>query len=121
MRKETQPLLKHIFQISEEGEEDSEWIEKLDKGDCIVISGDQGRDIPRLPSICKQKNITHIVLSPNVHKSSRFERARAIIALWPHILKTFNAPPGSRFLIKQNSTKDGYILKQVSKSVPRRN
>lgn len=111
MRKETQPLLKHIFQVSQEGEDDDKWIKKIDEGDCIVISGDQGHGKPRLPLICKQKNITHIILSPNVHHSTRFDRARAILALWPHILETFNAPPGSRFQLQQDSTKKGYVLK----------
>lgn len=110
MRKETQPLLKHIFQISGEGEEDDEWTKKLDEGDCIVISGDQGHDNPRLPEILKQKKVTHIILSSNVHHSTKFERARAIICVWPQILKAFNAPLGSRYQLQQTSKKDGYTL-----------
>lgn len=110
MRKESKPFLKHIFQVSEEGEDDDQWIKKLDTGDCIIITGDQGHSKPRLPLVCKEKNITHITLSANVHHSNKFERARAIIALWPHILQTFHASPGSRFQIQQNSAKNGYNL-----------
>jgi hypothetical protein len=110
MRKESQPFLKHIFQISQEGEEDNQWTQKLDEGDCIIITGDQGRDKPRLPQICKDKHVTHIILTRNVHNSSKFERARAIIALWPQILQTFSSPPGSRYQIQQNSKKNDYVL-----------
>ncbi len=114
MRKVQQPHLKHIFQISTEGEEDSRWTQTLaNEGDCIVVTGDQGRrgkDKPRLPQVCKNKNLTHILLSPNVHSASKFERARAIIVLWPQILQTFDSPPGSRYQIKQNIRRNSYIL-----------
>ena len=108
MRKDSEPFLKHIFQVSKPGEEDPEWIPKLDGDKFIVISGDKGNKKPRLPQICKKQKITHIILSSTVHHSSKFERARAIIMLWPQILRTFDAKPGSRFQIEK--AKDYYAL-----------
>ena len=109
MRRETQPILKHIFQIAEPGTKDSEWTNNLGHGNCIVISGDQGKDRPRLPQICQQKNITHIILSGSVHHATKFERARAVIMLWPKILDTFKAPAGSRYQIQKDSS-TGYCM-----------
>jgi len=110
MRRETQPILKHIFQIAEPGTNDSEWTNNLGHGNCIVISGDQGKKRPRLPEICQQKNITHIILSSNVHKETKFERARAIIILWPKILDTFADSPGSRYQIQKDSSRTSYCM-----------
>jgi len=107
MRRETQPYLKHVFQIVDPGTNDTDLIDSLvGRGDCIIISGDTGRDEPRLPQVCQQKNITHIILSSSVHHATKFERARAVIMLWPKILKTFDAPPGSRYQIQKVSTKN---------------
>ena len=97
MRRDRQPSLRHIFEVSIEGEDDDQWIPKINGGNCIVISGDQGNKHPRLPAICKEKNITHIILTSKAHASTKFERARAIVMLWPQILEAFDAPPGTRF------------------------
>lgn len=108
MRRDRQPFLRHIFEVSKEGEADDQWIVKINGGERIVISGDQGRTKPRLPTVCKQQHITHIILTPHVHRMQKFERARAIIVVWPQILETFTAPPGSRFQIGR--AKSDYIL-----------
>ncbi|MFC1635370.1 hypothetical protein ACFL5Z_11055, partial [Planctomycetota bacterium] len=81
---------------------------KLTGGERIVISCDQGHDKPRLPLECKKRNITHIIFSSAAHNQSKFEKARAIIMLWPEILETFNALPGSRFQI--GKAHHGYAL-----------
>lgn len=104
MRRETQPYLKHVFHNVDPGTNDTDLIDSLDRGDCIIISGDTGRDEPRLPQVCQQKNITHIILSSSVHHATKFERARAVVMLWPKILKTFDAPPGSRYQIQKDSS-----------------
>lgn len=110
MRRETQPYLKHVFQIADPGTNDIDLIENLDRGNCIIISGDAGRDMPRLPHVCQQNNITHIILSAGVHQATKFERARAVIILWPKILDTFIAPPGSRYQILKDSSGKSYRL-----------
>lgn len=112
MRREKQPYLKHVFQIVDAGTNDTDLIDNLDKGDCILISGDAGRDTPRLPQVCQQKNITHIILSSGVHHETKFERARAVIILWPKILKTFEAPPGSRYQMQKDAYSYCLVLKR---------
>jgi hypothetical protein len=108
MRKSRQPYIRHIFEVSSDGENDDIWIDKIDGGERIVISCDQGHDKPRLPAECKKRNITHIIFSSAAHNQDRFEKARAIIMLWPDILETFNAPLGSRFQIGKAQT--NYVL-----------
>jgi len=69
--------------------------------DCVIITADRGREKPRLPEICKTNNKTHILLSPTMHKKATdFQRARAIIVLWPQLAKTVSSPKGSRFQIQ---------------------
>jgi len=111
MRKESEPFLRHIYAVSKPKEQDPSWISKLDENEFIIISGDRGNKKPRLPQICREKQITHIILSSTVHHSSRFERARAIIMLWPHLLETFEAPSGSRFQIEKSGVDYALIPK----------
>lgn len=100
LHKEPKPLFRHIHEISPKGANDVEWLDEIFRQDCIIITGDSGRKKPRLPELCKGKNKTHIILSPTLQKSSQFNKARAIVVLWPEIADAFNCPEGSRFQIQ---------------------
>ena len=114
MRRDKEPYLSHIYAFSQEGEEDDIWIPKLNKHEHVVVSTDKGRKIPRLPKVCKQNQITHILFSPSAHHLTKFEKARAIISLWPQIEKTFDAPLGSRYQIKHEAQKQRCLIAQIN-------
>jgi hypothetical protein len=89
--------------VSEDEKDDEVWVTKLTSSGHVVISGDRGthsKPFERLPRICKEHKITHILLSDGMHhKASGFERARAIIVLWHEIVTACDDVPGSRYLI----------------------
>lgn len=100
LHKDPKPLFRHIHEISPRGAYDNEWLSEIFKQDCIIITGDAGRRKPRLPQLCKENKKTHIIFSPTLQKSSLFNKARAIVVLWPEIADAFNHPKGSRFQIQ---------------------
>lgn len=99
-----QPTIMHLWELASEEEKDDEvWVAKLTSMGHVVISGDRGTHSvleARLPLICKEHKITHILLSDGMHhKASGFERARAIIVLWHEIVAACDDVPGSRYQI----------------------
>lgn len=99
------PRILHLYDIiGEEERDDPIWIPKLKSLGCVIISGDRGRHSrgpARLPHICKQCNVTHILLSDAMHqKATGFERARAIIVLWHEIMSACKDSPGSRYMMQ---------------------
>ncbi len=113
MRPDREPFLGHIYSFSQEGEDDDVWIPKLDKQKHIVVSADRGRKKPRLPQVCKEYQITHILFSNSAHHLNKFEKARAIIALWPQITEAFNALLGSRYQIRHDQDKKRCIIAKI--------
>jgi len=103
--KEPRPRFQHIHDVFNRDLPDDVWIPKFAEIDCLIISGDAGRKKPRLPAICKQFNKTHIILSPTLQNSSKFNQARAIVVLWPEIVNTFSHSKGSRFQIQTTDAK----------------
>jgi hypothetical protein len=100
-----QPTLLHLSDIIAEDEKDDPiWIPKLTKIGCVVVSADRGKHsgpFERLPRICSECGVTHILFSARMHhKASGFERARAIIVLWHDIVAACKGAPGSRYLIQ---------------------
>jgi hypothetical protein len=116
IHKEPRPKFVHIYDIFEPGVKDDVWIPQTIQMDCVIITADRGRAQPRLPEICKKNNKTHILLSPTMHKKATdFQRARAIIVLWPQLTKAFVSPKGSRFQIQAtDSSCEHFRLEQKS-------
>lgn len=110
-------ILKAVIEYQKAGVPDKEWIPKIAaEGGWIVISADLGRQNKRekrdekLPYLCRLHGVTHVLLSPGVHALSDFEKGQAIIAVWRKIAKTAKAPAGTRFSLRQNHTKNGFLL-----------
>ncbi len=99
------PQIQHVFDIfGEEDKDDPIWIPKLARLNCVVVSADRGthsRLPERLPKICQDQGITHILLSATMHdRAGKFERARAIIVLWHEIVAASKDTGGSRYQIR---------------------
>ena len=99
---ELAPRVDHLLnRFASEGDKDEEWIPKCAKEDWIVITADKGgRGYAKLPRICRQFGVRHILLVGQLVHRRQFEKVRAIIALWPQVLMTTDQPRGSRFKIK---------------------
>lgn len=101
IHKEPRPLFLHIYHMFDRNVKDDEWIPKVVGLDCLIITCDAGRMAPRLPLLCKQYKKTHILISPTMHnKCNQFQKARAIVILWPEIERTMEHPRGSCFQIQ---------------------
>ena len=94
------PRLLHIYDRFERDVKDEEWISEISGKDSIVISCDWGRGKGvRLPVVCKLKKITLILISPSLHNAKQFHKVRAVMYVWPDIIKAFKAPAGTCFQI----------------------
>ena len=102
LHKEPRPRILHLYDMFDKDVKDDEWIPKVGGEDCIIITADCGKGKrPRLPELCKQYRRTHILISPTMHiKVSLFQKARAIVILWPQLLKTLQDEPGTCFQIR---------------------
>ncbi len=108
------PEVKHIQEFYEKGTPDDEWIPQLSKDNWIIISTDRGQKYggPKLPTICKKLNISHILISASLHKEKQFEKARAIVYVWPEIIGIPNDPPGTRYSLHYSSHKTPSLSKR---------
>jgi hypothetical protein len=94
------PLFAHLTDFFSSGTPDSEWIPKLAKDGWIVISTDGAKKKNRggkLPEICKSMGITHIIMSPTLHKRNSRDKIAAIALVWEQIKEAGKATPGTRF------------------------
>jgi len=87
----------HILDFVQQGESDDVWIDKLSELKPVVFSRDKGRKHPRLPQMCSDLGVTHVICTPGMQKVSSFEFARAVVRLWPEIVAAAEDAPGTRY------------------------
>ena len=99
------PEIKHLLEITEMyGAKDNEWIPKLASGGWIVVSADHGRKGgAKLPLLCRQHRITHVLLSPALCNEKQLVKALALLSVWPRLLELPAKPAGSRFVLVKGS------------------
>ena len=103
--REPRPRFQHIHDVFDRNMSDDVWIPKFAEIDCLIISGDAGRRKPRLPAICRKYKKTHIILSPTLQMCDKFTQARAIIVLWPDIVRADDYLKGTRLQIQPTDSK----------------
>ncbi|MGE5611222.1 MAG: hypothetical protein ACM359_18375 [Bacillota bacterium] len=97
------PAISHVLDLYAQGRPDDEWIPKVAKEGWIVVSGDRARRYggAKLPRICAQLNVTHILLSGKLHEMKQAEKIRAIVTVWPQIVAQLPAAvKGTRFSLR---------------------
>ncbi|MBN2447217.1 MAG: hypothetical protein JXO22_10850 [Phycisphaerae bacterium] len=92
------------------GSRDDTWVPKLQEQDYMVITADKGRrgGGPKLPRICKEFGIRHVVLVGKLVHRTMFERVRALLVVWPSLIRVDDAPRGTTFRLKLSG--DSYAL-----------
>jgi hypothetical protein len=95
----------HILDFYEQGTPDNQWLPKLAEEGWIVISADRAKRSggPKLPYLCAQFGITHILLSGRIHKQPQFEKAVSVASVWNEIVAASSAPKGSRYILRLSS------------------
>lgn len=104
--------ISHILDFYLEGEApDDIWIPRLQE-DWIIISADRARRCggPKLPELCKAFGRTHVLLSKTLHHMKQFQKTRAIIGVWPELLKLANVPRGSCYSLRKAGSSGNTIL-----------
>ena len=90
-----------------EGQWDGSWTPKLKDENWVVISADRGRKGARkgtpLPVVCKENDITHVLISGKLHKRQQFEKACALIEVREKLFALGSEPKGSCWLLQMGS------------------
>ncbi|HEX8916284.1 MAG TPA: hypothetical protein VF796_28295 [Humisphaera sp.] len=108
--------LQAVVDYQRAGVLDRDWVPRVAaEGQWIVISTDKGRSgnepfEERLPFLCRLHRVTHVLLSPKVHKLKGFAKGQAIVDVWPEFATVRDATPGTRFVIQFNHTRTRFLL-----------
>jgi hypothetical protein len=99
---EQKPELSHILDFQEQGTPDSTWIPQVEAEGWIIITADRDKRCKeeKLPLVCRQFGITHIMLSARVHHKKNFEKACLILEVWSDVAGLIMEPRGSGFSLR---------------------
>jgi len=110
----------HITKLFEGGSGmlDSEWVPKIaGEGRWIVITADQGRRGSqkggKLPRLCLEYKITHLLLSASVHALNSQAKQDAIFEKWDRISCLDQYSPGSRFKMRYRAAEGSGDAKKL--------
>ena len=70
--------------------------------------GKKGGKGKKLPDLCAQHGVTHILLGPAVHKRQIFPKLLTILSVWHELIDAANGPRGLRFQIEPHGTKPAH-------------
>jgi hypothetical protein len=110
--------VKHLLERFQPGTPDEEWIPKIAQEGFILISSDLGRGKRgrRLPEICIQCGLTHVLVSGKLHNQTQFEKIRGVLVVWPRLLETAQEPPGTGYMLKMSSGGNPVLEKRPSRA-----
>lgn len=105
--------VRHISELRHSGRRDEEWVPEVAANGWLVLSADRGRRSagPKLPSLCRAHAITHALVSGGLHAAPQFEKARAVLAVWPGLLAAFTAPAGTRFSLRYSHERTPVLVR----------
>lgn len=111
----------HLFGKFSEGMPDAKWIPELSKeGGWIVISSDRGthsRKDERLPLICRELDVTHVLLSASLHRRNMYYKSLAITTCLPSLIDAASYPPGTGFSLSLRNERFCFKKLNDAKSV----
>lgn len=99
------PCLRHILEFQSQGVHDEVWLPRISKDGWIIVTADRGRQGrtgkgEKLPVLCRQYDVTHVMLSKTIHHWNSFQKFRCIMAVWTDIARLASAPKGSAHLLR---------------------
>ena len=115
------PEFRHVCDFFQQGTYDSVWIPQIASEEgWIVITSDGGRNPSKggkLPELCREHKITHVILSPTLHNKTAADKVAALLLVWNEIELLQKVPPGSRFKLRYKHTKGVAGLRIVLEKV----
>lgn len=98
----------HILDNFQSGTHDDVWIPAMKGKGYVVISTDSGRNRPltggKLPQLCRENEITHILFSPRLHQLPARDKIAALVLVWDQIMDVPTEVPGTRFSLRYQTT-----------------
>jgi len=96
--------VKLVLDYVASGVHDQDWIPKIADEGWIIVTGDSGKGGTgkgqKLPHLCTQLGVTHIMLSGKLQQKKGFEKVRAIISVWEEICELPAQPKGSAWVLR---------------------
>ena len=86
------------------------------EGGWIIITSDGGKQSKKgdkLPELCREYSITHVVLSAKLHKKKAHEKIAALLFVWEQIATLEKEAPGTRFDLRFRKNKGTQALTVV--------
>ena len=111
------PEFAHVCDFFKQGTPDNVWVPKIaSEGRWIVISSDGAKKANKggkLPDLCLAYKVTHVILSPTLHKKTAGEKVSALGFIWGQIENLDKEPAGTRFKLRFKTTKGSRALTLV--------
>ena len=96
------PIIHHLTDYFTKGVDDLSWISALQNQGWTILTADRGKksNQRKLPQICLEFKITHILMGSSILHIKQREKVEAIVSVWKEIKACGNAPIGSRFTLQ---------------------
>lgn len=113
------PEVKTVVEYFQSGIYDEIWVPQIADQGWIVITGDSGQGGrgkgEKLPVVCRQYGVTHVVFGRGLQQQNGFEKIRAIMIVWPEICMLPSRPRASGWSLRR-TTSGGASLVERSQS-----
>jgi len=95
----------HTIDFFKSGTQDESWIPEVADDDWIIITGDRGsrggrKRGEKLPLVCKQYGVTHVMLGGKLQQQSSFHKFRAVVWAWDDLATLPLRPKGSGWSLR---------------------
>jgi hypothetical protein len=94
----------HLFSKFSSGTPDRTWIPQVAcEGRWVIVSADQGKQSKKgqkLPEICREFRVTHIMLSAKLHMQNMYKKVLAINYCLPSIFEASCNAAGTGYLLQ---------------------
>jgi len=115
--------IRHLMDDWTAGTPDSQWLEALRQDPSwIVITKDAGKNSAqeKLPLICREWGITHIVFTSGIISKGFVTQKNAVAGVWEQLFQLHRLPPGTQVKLGETSQKGdvtGFELRVNQKSL----
>jgi hypothetical protein len=108
-------IVEHLFTYFKIGTPDDVWIPKIaEEEGWVIITADSGKKRgPKLPELCVEYEITHVLMSPSIAKLSTYGRIRAFHDNILDLIEASDAKKGTRFRLRRTSGGDGTAVERI--------
>lgn len=97
----------HMTTRFPQGTLDQNWVPILGlEGGWVVVTADRGKNSTvgdKLPDLCAEHLVSHIILSSKLHNKTSKEKIAWIAAVWSRVERVFDSPAGSRYSMRLKS------------------